>query len=144
MRNHDGDVLHDLKLWEERATEIVNYLHRKYRKNVSSTRFRPLADGEDHSEIRPSRKNSCDRQIRLFSCGATPPSTPDDSDPKEPNRDYEDVEYTSGSGSDASCTEIDSSCSEYEDINCSDEAGSGNYEDAKPPLREGKTKIDIP
>lgn len=115
--SHDGDVLHNLKLSEERAVQVINYLRCKYCKAVSSIRFRPLAKGEAHPEAEPNRKNCCDRQVRLFSCGSALSST-SDAPAEEPDCTCEDAECKSDLDDDSPCAEVDSACAEYENLDC--------------------------
>lgn len=115
--SHDGDVLHNLKLSEERAVEVINYLRCKYCEDVSSIRFRPLAKGENHPESEPNQKNCCDRQVRLFSCGSALSST--SNAPAEAlDCVCEDAECKSDLDDDSPCAEVDSACAEYENSDC--------------------------
>ena len=115
--SHDGDVLHNLKLSEERATEVINYLRCRYCKDVSRIRFRPLAKGEDHPEAEPNQKNCCDRQVRLFSCGSALSST-SNAPAEEPDCACEDAECMSDRDDGSPCAEVDSACAEYENSDC--------------------------
>lgn len=111
--SHDGDVLYNLKLSEERTGEVIRHLRCKYR----NVRFRPLAKGEDHPEAEPNQKNCCDRQVRLFSCGSALSSTSN-----APTEDQgcarEDAERMSDLDGNGPCAEIDSACAEYENLDC--------------------------
>ena len=115
--SHDGDVLHNLKLSEERATEVINYLRCRYCKDVSRIRFRPLAKGEDHPEAEPNQKNCCDRQVRLFLCGSALSST-SNAPAEAPDCVCEDAECKSDLDDDSPCAEVDSACAEYENSDC--------------------------
>ena len=115
--SHDGDVLHNLKLSEERAVEVINYLRCKYCEAVSLIRFRSLAKGEDHPEAEPNQKNCCDRQVRLFSCGSALSST-SNAPVEEPDCACEDAERMSDLDEDSPCAEVDSACAEYENLDC--------------------------
>lgn len=112
----EGDVLHNLKLSEERAAEVIQYLRCKY-PGLSSVHFRPLAKGENYPESEPNQKNCCDRQVRLFLCGSALSST-SNAPAEEPDCVCEDAECKSDLDDDSPCAEVDSACAEYENLDC--------------------------
>lgn len=113
----EGDVLHNLKLSEERAAKVIQYLRCNY-PALSEVRFRLLAKGEGLHEAAPNLKNCRDRQVRLYSCHAPILSIQDDPATREPSCDCAEPEPIPNLDSDGPCAEVDNSCMQNKDFNC--------------------------